>query len=66
MAVKMDVLQAEKKLTDSNLTINQQADLEEQLRLRKALQDITNRIHSAHTTKQLLMDGSGGRHSEPL
>jgi transcriptional regulator with GAF, ATPase, and Fis domain len=60
MAVKMDVLQAEKKMMDSNLTINQQADLEEQLRLRKALQDITNRIHSAHTTKQLLMDLEDG------
>ncbi|HVO68093.1 MAG TPA: GspE/PulE family protein [Syntrophales bacterium] len=35
---------------------NQQAALEEQLRLRKALQDITNRIHAAQNTKQILID----------
>ncbi len=56
----MDVLQAEKKIMDSNLAINQQADLEEQLRLRKALQDITNRIHSAHNTRQILVDLKDG------
>ncbi len=60
MAIKMDVLQAEKKTMESNLTINQQADLEEQLRLRKALQDITNRIHSAHNTRQILVDLKDG------
>jgi len=60
MAVKMDVLQAEKKMMDSNLVINQQADLEEQLRLRKALQDITNRIHSAPNTRQILVDLKDG------
>jgi type II secretory ATPase GspE/PulE/Tfp pilus assembly ATPase PilB-like protein/GAF domain-containing protein len=60
MVVKMDVLQAEKKTMESNLTINQQADLEEQLRLRKALQDITNRIHSAHNTRQILVDLKDG------
>ena len=60
MAMKMDVLQAEKKMTDGNMTINQQADLEEQLRLRKALQDITNRIHSAHNTRQILVDLKDG------
>jgi len=60
MAVKMDVLQAEKKMMDSNLVINQQADLEEQLRLRKALQDITNRIHAAHNTRQILVDLKDG------
>jgi type II secretory ATPase GspE/PulE/Tfp pilus assembly ATPase PilB-like protein/putative methionine-R-sulfoxide reductase with GAF domain len=60
MAVKMDVLQAEKKMVDGNLTINQQADLEEQLRLRKALQDITNRIHAAHNTRQILVDLKDG------
>ena len=56
----MDSLQAEKKVLDANLTINQQADLEEQLRLRKALQDITNRIHSAHNTRQILVDLKDG------
>ena len=56
----MDAMQAEKKVLDANLTINQQADLEEQLRLRKALQDITNRIHSAHNTKQILVDLKDG------
>ena len=60
MAAKMDALQAEKKVLDTDLTINQQADLEEQLRLRKALQDITNRIHSAHNTKQILVDLKDG------
>lgn len=60
MAAKMDSLQAEKKVLDANLTINQQADLEEQLRLRKALQDITNRIHSAHNTRQILVDLKDG------
>ena len=60
MALKMDALQAEKKMMDGNLTINQQADLEEQLRLRKALQDITNRIHSAHNTRQILVDLKDG------
>ncbi len=60
MAMKMDVQQAEKKMTDGNLTINQQSDLEEQLRLRKALQDITNRIHSAHNTRQILIDLEDG------
>ncbi|MCX5845636.1 MAG: GspE/PulE family protein [Deltaproteobacteria bacterium] len=35
---------------------SQQAALEEQLRLRKALQDITNRIHAAQNTKQILVD----------
>jgi GAF domain-containing protein len=60
MAIKMDVLQAEKKTMESNLTINQQTDLEEQLRLRKALQDITNRIHSAHNTRQILVDLKDG------
>ncbi|MGZ6249634.1 MAG: ATPase, T2SS/T4P/T4SS family, partial [Syntrophales bacterium] len=56
----MDALQAEKKMMDGGLTINQQADLEEQLRLRKALQDITNRIHSAHNTRQILVDLKDG------
>ena len=60
MAMKMDVQQAEKKMSDGNLTINQQSDLEEQLRLRKALQDITNRIHSAHNTRQILIDLEDG------
>jgi type II secretory ATPase GspE/PulE/Tfp pilus assembly ATPase PilB-like protein len=60
MAVKMDVLQAEKKMMDSNPTINQQSDLEEQLRLRKALQDITNRIHAAHNTREILVDLKDG------
>ena len=60
MAAKMDTLQAEKKVVNANLTINQQADLEEQLRLRKALQDITNRIHSAHNTRQILVDLKDG------
>jgi type II secretory ATPase GspE/PulE/Tfp pilus assembly ATPase PilB-like protein len=60
MAVKMDVLRAENKMMDGDLTINQQADLEEQLRLRKALQDITNRIHSAHNTRQILVDLKDG------
>ena len=56
----MDVLQAEEKIMDSNLALHQQADLEEQLRLRKALQDITNRIHAAHNTKQILVDLKDG------
>ena len=60
MAVKMDVLQAEKKMMDGNPTINQQSDLEEQLRLRKALQDITNRIHAAHNTREILVDLKDG------
>ena len=37
-----------------------QADLEEKLRLRKALQDITNRIHAAQNTKQILVDLKDG------
>lgn len=52
----MDVLQAEKQQIDSNQVFNQQAALEEQLRLRKALQDITNRIHAAKNAKQILVD----------
>jgi len=41
--------------TDSN-----QAALEEKLRARKALQDITNRIHAAQNTKQILVDLKDG------
>jgi type II secretory ATPase GspE/PulE/Tfp pilus assembly ATPase PilB-like protein len=37
-----------------------QAALEEKLRLRKALQDITNRIHAAQNTKQILVDLKDG------
>jgi type II secretory ATPase GspE/PulE/Tfp pilus assembly ATPase PilB-like protein/GAF domain-containing protein len=37
-----------------------QANLEEVLRLRKALQDITNRIHAAQNTKQILVDLKDG------
>jgi len=56
----MDVLQAEKQMMDSNLALNQQATLEEQLRLRKALQDITNRMHAAKNAKQILVDLKDG------
>ncbi|HET6459194.1 MAG TPA: GspE/PulE family protein [Syntrophales bacterium] len=52
----MDVLQAEKQQIGSNQVFNQQVALEEQLRLRKALQDITNRIHAAKNAKQILVD----------
>ncbi len=41
--------------TDTN-----QAALEEKLRVRKALQDITNRIHAAQNTKQILVDLKDG------
>jgi type II secretory ATPase GspE/PulE/Tfp pilus assembly ATPase PilB-like protein len=37
-----------------------QAELEEKLRLRKALQEITNRIHAAQNTKQILVDLKDG------
>jgi type II secretory ATPase GspE/PulE/Tfp pilus assembly ATPase PilB-like protein len=37
-----------------------QADLEEKLRVRKALQEITNRIHAAQNTKQILVDLKDG------
>ncbi len=50
----MDVLHAEKQ--DSNHVFSQQAALEEQLRLRKALQDITNRIHAAKNFRQIIVD----------
>jgi type II secretory ATPase GspE/PulE/Tfp pilus assembly ATPase PilB-like protein/GAF domain-containing protein len=40
----------------NNLMGDQHASLEEQLRIRKALQDITNRIHAAQNTKQILVD----------
>ncbi|MEN6317996.1 MAG: GspE/PulE family protein [Syntrophaceae bacterium] len=39
-----------------DMMFNQQAVLEEQLRVRKALQDITNRIHAAQNSKQILVD----------
>jgi type II secretory ATPase GspE/PulE/Tfp pilus assembly ATPase PilB-like protein/GAF domain-containing protein len=40
----------------NNLMGDQHASLEEQLRIRKAVQDITNRIHAAQNTKQILVD----------
>jgi type II secretory ATPase GspE/PulE/Tfp pilus assembly ATPase PilB-like protein len=51
----MDTLHAEDSIL-SNLMGDQHASLEEQLRIRKALQDITNRIHAAQNTKQILVD----------
>ena len=39
---------------------NQQSVLEEQLRVRKSLQDITNRIYAAQNTKQILVDVRDG------
>jgi GAF domain-containing protein len=55
MDSRTDTLQAEKSALD-NLMGDQHASLEEQLRIRKALQDITNRIHAAQNTKQILVD----------
>ena len=54
--MEINTLQAGKKAVNDPLMGNQQAALEEQLRLRKALQDITNRIHAAQNTKQILVD----------
>ena len=59
MGTQTTTLHAENKM-DNNLIIDQQAALEEQLRLRKALQDITNRIHAAQNTKQILVDLKDG------
>ena len=55
--MKFNIIEESKTYeTQSQLIGNQQAALEEQLRLRKALQDITNRIHAAQNTKQILVD----------
>ena len=54
--MEINTLQAGEKAVNDPLMGNQQAALEEQLRLRKALQDITNRIHAAQNTKQILVD----------
>jgi len=56
MDTQVDTFQIEKKKMNDHLVGNQQAALEEQLRLRKELQDITNRIHAAQNTKQILVD----------
>jgi type II secretory ATPase GspE/PulE/Tfp pilus assembly ATPase PilB-like protein len=56
MDTQLDTFQIEKDTMNDHLIRNQQAALEEQLRLRKALQDITNRIHAAQNTKQILVD----------
>jgi type II secretory ATPase GspE/PulE/Tfp pilus assembly ATPase PilB-like protein len=45
---------------DQATTDINQANLEEVLRLRKALQDITNRIHAAQNIKQILVDLKDG------
>jgi len=54
--MEINTLQVGKKAVNDPLMGNQQAALEEQLRLRKALQDITNRIHAAQNMKQILVD----------
>jgi type II secretory ATPase GspE/PulE/Tfp pilus assembly ATPase PilB-like protein/GAF domain-containing protein len=54
--MEINTLQVGKKAVNDPLMGSQQAALEEQLRLRKALQDITNRIHAAQNTKQILVD----------
>jgi len=56
MDTQIDAFQIEKKAMNDHLISSQQAALEEQLRFRKALQDITNRIHAAQNTKQILVD----------
>jgi len=55
MDTRTDTLQAAKNALD-DLIGDQHASLEEQLRIRKALQDITNRIYAARNTKQILVD----------
>lgn len=47
-------------MPDQTTTNMDQADLQEKLRIRKALQDITNRIHAAKNTKQILVDLKDG------
>jgi len=47
-------------MLDQAKTLSSQADLEEKLRLRKALLDITNRIHAAQNTRQILVDLKDG------
>jgi type II secretory ATPase GspE/PulE/Tfp pilus assembly ATPase PilB-like protein/GAF domain-containing protein len=54
--MEINTLQVGKNAVNDPLMGSQQAALEEQLRLRKALQDITNRIHAAQNTKQILVD----------
>jgi type II secretory ATPase GspE/PulE/Tfp pilus assembly ATPase PilB-like protein/GAF domain-containing protein len=49
-------MQMDKGFAIDDMMFNQQAVLEEQLRVRKALQDITNRIHAAQNSKQILVD----------
>ena len=56
MDTQINSLHMGEKAMDDQLMGNQQAVLEEQLRIRKALQDITNRIHAAQNTKQILVD----------
>jgi len=45
---------------NDQLTSTESANIDEKLRIRKALQDITNRIHAAQNIKQILVDLKDG------